>query len=50
MNIPAKMTGVVVTVRRERRLCGTAGLQRADVIQEVNHEVVKTLETTESLE
>jgi len=43
-NIPAKMTGVVVTSVESGGAAEAAGLQRGDVIQEVNHEVVKTLE------
>ena len=44
LNIPAKMTGVVVTSVEGGGPGEAAGLQRGDVIQEVNHEVVKTLE------
>jgi len=44
LNIPAKMTGVVVTSVENGGPAEAAGLQRGDVIQEVNHEVVKTLE------
>ncbi len=43
-NIPAKMTGVVVTSVESGGGAEAAGLTRGDVIQEVNHEVVKTLE------
>lgn len=43
-NIPAKMTGVVVTSVENGGAAEAAGLQRGDVIQEVNHEVVKTLD------
>ena len=43
-NVPAKMTGVVVTSVENGGAAEAAGLQRGDVIQEVNHEVVKTLE------
>ena len=43
-NIPAKMTGVVVTSVESGGPAEAAGLQRGDVIQEVNHETVKTLE------
>lgn len=43
-NIPAKMTGVVVTSVESGGAAEAAGLQRGDVIQEVSHEVVKTLE------
>jgi serine protease Do len=44
LNIPAKMTGVVVTSVESGGSAEAAGLQRGDVIQEVNHEVVNTLE------
>jgi serine protease Do len=44
LNIPAKMTGVVVTSVESGGPAEAAGLQRGDVIQEVNHEVVQTLE------
>ncbi len=44
LNISAKMTGVVVTSVEGGGSAEAAGLQRGDVIQEVNHEVVKTLE------
>jgi serine protease Do len=44
LNIPAKMTGVVVTSVENGGAAEAAGLQRGDVIQEVNHEIVKTLE------
>jgi serine protease Do len=40
LNIPAKMTGVVVTSVESGGSAEAAGLQRGDVIQEVNHEVV----------
>ena len=43
-NIPAKMTGVVVTSVESGGAAEAAGLQRGDVIQELNHEVVKTIE------
>ncbi|MCX5721966.1 MAG: Do family serine endopeptidase [Nitrospirae bacterium] len=43
-NILAKMTGVVVTSVENGGAAEAAGLQRGDVIQEVNHEVVKTLD------
>jgi len=46
LNIPAKMTGVVVTSVESGGSAEAAGLQRGDVIQEVNHEAVKTLKTT----
>ncbi|HYM87868.1 MAG TPA: Do family serine endopeptidase [Nitrospiraceae bacterium] len=44
LNIPAKMTGVVVISVESGGSAEASGLQRGDVIQEVNHEVVKTLE------
>lgn len=44
LNIPAKMTGVVVTSVEGGGPAEAAGLQRGDVIQEVNHEVVKSLD------
>jgi serine protease Do len=44
LNIPAKTAGVVVTSVESGGPAEAAGLQRGDVIQEVNHEVVKTLE------
>jgi len=44
LNIPAKTTGVVVSSVEAGSPAEAAGLQRGDVIQEVNHEVVKSLE------
>ncbi|ODT43523.1 MAG: serine protease [Nitrospira sp. SCN 59-13] len=44
LNIPAKTTGVVVSSVEAGSAAESAGLQRGDVIQEVNHEVVKSLE------
>ena len=44
LNIPAKTTGVVVSSVESGSPAEAAGLQRGDVIQEVNHEVVKSLE------
>jgi serine protease Do len=44
MNIPAKTTGVVITSVEAGSSAEAAGLQRGDVIQEVNHEVVKSLD------
>ncbi len=44
LNIPAKTTGVVVTSVEGGGPAEAAGLQRGDVIQEVNHEVVKSLD------
>ena len=43
-NISAKMTGVVVTSVTTGGAAEAAGVQRGDVIQEVNHEAVKTAE------
>ncbi len=44
LNIPAKTTGVVVSAVAAGTSAEEAGLQRGDVIQEINHEAVKTLE------
>ncbi|NWF72235.1 MAG: Do family serine endopeptidase [Nitrospirae bacterium] len=44
LNIPAKMTGVVVTSVESGGPAEAAGVQRGDVIQEVNHQVVAKLE------
>ena len=44
LNIPTKTTGVVVTSVEGGGPAEAAGLQRGDVIQEVNHEVVKSLD------
>lgn len=44
LNIPAKMTGVVVTSVESGGPAEAAGVQRGDVIQEVNHQVVTKLE------
>ena len=44
LNIPSKTTGVVITSVEAGGQAEAAGLQRGDVIQEVNHEPVKTLE------
>jgi serine protease Do len=44
LNLPAKTTGVVVSSVESGSPAESAGLQRGDVIQEVNHEVVKNLE------
>ncbi len=43
LNIPAKTSGVVITSVEPGGQAEAAGLQRGDVIQEVNHESVKTL-------
>jgi serine protease Do len=44
LNIPSKTTGVVITAVDVGGQAEAAGLQRGDVIQEVNHETVKTLD------
>ena len=44
LNLPAKTTGVVVSSVETGSPAESAGLQRGDVIQEINHEVVKSLE------
>jgi serine protease Do len=44
MNLPAKTTGVLVNHVEAGSSAEAAGIQRGDVIQEVNHETVKTLE------
>lgn len=44
MNIPAKTTGVMITSVEAGSSAEAAGLQRGDIIQEVNHEVVKNLD------
>jgi serine protease Do len=44
LNIPAKTAGVVVSSVEPGGPAEAAGIQRGDVIQEVNHEVVKTLD------
>jgi len=44
LNIPARTTGVVITSVEPGGQAEAAGLQRGDVIQEVNHEPVKTLD------
>ena len=44
LNIPAKTTGVVVTGVEPGGPGEAAGLQRGDIIQEVNHETVKTVD------
>ena len=44
LNIPAKTTGVVVTSVEPGGQAEAAGLQRGDIIQEVNHETVKTVD------
>ena len=43
LNISAKMAGVVITSVEPGGPGEAAGLQRGDVIQEVNHEPIKTL-------
>ena len=47
LNIPAKTVGVVVSAVEPGSPAEAAGIQRGDVIQEVNHEVVKTLDDYE---
>ncbi|ALA60071.1 Do family serine endopeptidase [Nitrospira moscoviensis] len=44
LNIPAKTTGVVITSVEPGGQAEAAGLQRGDVIQEVNREPVKTMD------
>ena len=44
LNISAKMTGVVIVSVEGGGQAEAAGLQRGDVIQEVNHETIKTLD------
>ncbi len=44
LNIPSKTTGVVISAVAAGSSAEEAGLQRGDVIQEVNHEVVKNLD------
>ncbi|MDE3224116.1 MAG: Do family serine endopeptidase [Nitrospirota bacterium] len=44
LNIPAKTTGVVINQVEPGSPAESAGIQRGDVVQEVNHEVVKSLE------
>jgi len=44
LNIPAKTTGVVIASVEPGGEAEAAGLQRGDVIQEVNREAVKSLE------
>jgi serine protease Do len=44
LNIPARTIGVVITSVEPGGQAEAAGLQRGDVIQEVNHEPVKTLD------
>ncbi len=43
-NVPAKTTGVVVGSVEAGSAAEAAGIQRGDVVQEVNHEVVKSLD------
>lgn len=43
-NVPAKTTGVLVGSVEAGSAAEAAGIQRGDVIQEVNHEVVKNLD------
>jgi serine protease Do len=44
LNLPGKTTGVVINQVESGSAAEAAGLQRGDVIQEVNHEVVRSLE------
>ncbi|MGQ0812018.1 MAG: Do family serine endopeptidase [Nitrospiraceae bacterium] len=44
LNLPGKTTGVVVSQVEGGSSAEAAGLQRGDVIQEVNHEVIKNLD------
>ncbi|BCA54392.1 putative periplasmic serine endoprotease DegP-like [Nitrospira sp. KM1] len=44
LNIPAKTAGVVVSGVEPGGAAEAAGIQRGDIIQEVNHEVVKNLD------
>ena len=44
LNIPSKTTGVVITSVEQGGQAEAAGLQRGDVIQEVNHETVKSID------
>jgi serine protease Do len=44
LNLPSKTTGVVINHVDPGSAAEAAGLQRGDVIQEVNHEVVKSLD------
>ncbi len=44
LNIPAKTVGVVVSAVEPGGPAEAAGIQRGDVIQEVNHEVIKSLD------
>ncbi len=44
LNLPAKTTGVLINHVEPGSPAEAAGLQRGDVIQEVNHEAVKSLE------
>ncbi|MER3422649.1 MAG: serine protease [Nitrospiraceae bacterium] len=44
LNLPSKTTGVVINHVEPGSMAEAAGLQRGDVIQEINHEVVKSLE------
>lgn len=44
LNLPSKTTGVVINHVEPGGAAEAAGLQRGDVIQEVNHEVINSLE------
>ncbi|MBI3604332.1 MAG: PDZ domain-containing protein, partial [Nitrospirae bacterium] len=44
LNLPSKTTGVLVSQVEPGSSAEAAGLQRGDVIQEVNHETIKSVE------
>jgi serine protease Do len=44
LNVPGKVSGVVISQVEPGTPAEAAGLQRGDVIQEINHEVIKSLE------
>ncbi len=44
MNIPSDTTGVLINHVKPGSAAEAAGLQRGDVVQEVNHQVIKSLE------
>jgi serine protease Do len=44
LNLPSKTTGVVINHVEPGSPAESSGLQRGDVIQEINHEVVKGME------
>jgi serine protease Do len=49
LNLPGKTSGVVINHVEPGSAAEASGLQRGDVIQEVNHEVVKSLEEYQKL-